>query len=85
MSAKRPLKPFQCQECQMSYGDKRDLQNHCNRVHKKVKPFKCALCQKHFSVIRNLQAHIESLHEKKLKISNVRNIILDPKQHLTIM
>ena len=57
-------KPYQCQQCESSFGEKAVLKRHIKYVHDKLKPYQCLLCEQAFVQKYSLQLHIKIVHEK---------------------
>jgi len=62
------LKPFQCIECDQSFGQNGSLKQHIDSVHKKIR-FHCSFdgCDKSFSDKSNLSKHLQ-LHEGQVNL-----------------
>lgn len=63
------IKPFNCNQCESSFGRNSALKHHVSAVHEKIKPFNCNLCSYKCSTTKNLKTHALAVHEK-LKPSN---------------
>ena len=57
-------RPYQCQQCKLSYGEKTVLKRHIKYIHDRLKPYQCLLCEQAFVQNYKLQLHIKIVHEK---------------------
>ena len=53
---------FHCQQCDNSFSNYEDLQEHILGVHEAAKDFVCSVCRKGFSDKKSLDKHIERTH-----------------------
>lgn len=60
------LRPFQCDQCQGSYRDKRSLKKHKHSVHEPFK-FKCCNCPMLFRFHYRMRSHAKIVHGLSLK------------------
>ena len=58
-----------CRKCDFDSTEAPTVENHVNRVHKKVTPYECDMCDKQFFAKKNLSRHVER-HGKKLPRGN---------------
>lgn len=56
------LRPFACQQCDLSFTTKCHLQAH-ERIHTGEKPFTCDICERSFTQLSNLYQHRKISHE----------------------
>ena len=49
--------------CPKSYNENYYLQNHIDRVHKKLKPFVCDLCGMSFTMKGSMKNHVTTVHK----------------------
>ena len=62
------LRPFQCDSCEASFGQKEHLKIHKQSIHEKI-TFPCEICEKEFSSKMNLNKHIKRVHKKEKKFT----------------
>ena len=55
-------KPFKCEDCDISFGLKKYLQNHIISIHTTARPFKCSICDKDYKLKVQLKKHTEDFH-----------------------
>lgn len=55
------LRPYQCDECPMSFGENQTLVVH-KRIHSKTLPFECRICSKQARTVCNLHHHYSQVH-----------------------
>ena len=54
-------KPHQCPFCELSFGQKKTMQNHIDVKHQDgKKPYKCDFCNATFAAKRYLTTHIKT-------------------------
>ena len=59
------VKPWACDLCDATFGEKGKLKRHTESVHEGKKPFSCAFCDSRFSQKKGLESHVDSVHEEK--------------------
>ena len=57
-------KPFKCEICLNSVGNKYMLNRHQRCIHENEKPFKCKFCQISFKLKQNLSRHQRAVHTR---------------------
>ena len=57
------IKPFACDDCEKSFGQKGALLNH-KVLHADEKPFKCSFCDKDFTQKGNMKTHMMKVHNE---------------------
>ena len=51
---------FNCDECEKTFSNKKNLSRHTRHVHEKLKPHQCGICFKSFSRKQNHDYHLRS-------------------------
>ena len=51
---------FNCNECEKTFSNKKNLNRHTRHVHEKLKPHQCGICFKTFSRKQNRDHHLRS-------------------------
>jgi hypothetical protein len=58
-------KEFKCDHCDKAFGQKRNLGDHINRIHKKIKSYSCEWCSYTSCTKRELKGHSIRNHNLK--------------------
>ena len=51
-------------EKKLNFGQRSNLKNHIDAVHKKLTPYQCKECKKSFGQSNTLKSHIDTVHKK---------------------
>ncbi len=57
------IKPFECEQCQRRFRNKKNLSNHLT-IHQGLKPYECDVCQKSFRILKDLNSHRKTKHKE---------------------
>ncbi|XP_064648263.1 zinc finger protein 521-like isoform X2 [Lineus longissimus] len=55
-----------CTVCNKTFSERKDLEDHVNKIHNVDRPFKCSECDKMFKSLSMLGAHLRKIHKKEL-------------------
>lgn len=55
---------FVCEQCDVFFKTKYNLNRHQNSVHEKIRPFSCPVCNKGFTQKGNMQRHEKMIHRQ---------------------
>ena len=56
------VRPFKCERCDRSFGQRNHLRQHILVVHDKVKMYACDVCEMTFSILGNRTQHMKRRH-----------------------
>ena len=59
-------RPYECDQCEMKFSQKGNLDKHKEMIHWGMAKFYCAHCDKIFTKKFNLQVHLRNLEKKLL-------------------
>jgi uncharacterized Zn-finger protein len=59
------LRPFQCEQCDATFGHKNLLVEHVRTQHLGERPFLCESCGATFGRKSNLYQHVQMVHEQR--------------------
>lgn len=51
---------FQCPHCPHKFGERKDMEKHCEALHKF---FTCDICDKQYVIEESLRRHLQSEHD----------------------
>ena len=64
------IKPYECEFCSKTFGQKNILTVHIRITHEKIKPHKCKDCDKKFSERGDLNKHFKSKTHFNIKMKS---------------